>query len=176
MKRITIIGGGASGTLLAINLLKFTGSERVEVNIVDKRSRVGRGVAFGTDHEVHLLNVPAGKMSAFPDEPDHFYRWLIEKGNHDEVTSFVPRKYFADYITETLEDAKRNARPNVVLNIYDGEAISIVVRDGRAEIITAEGDNFYSDAVVLAFGNFLPPHPNVSDLSFAEAPKYFRDA
>ena len=176
MKRVTIIGGGASGTLLAINLLGYSGSERVEVNIVEKRSRVGRGVAFGTDHDVHLLNVPSGKMSAFPDDPGHFHQWLIAQGNEFEATSFVPRKYFADYLAATLESAAANARPNVALNIYDGEAVSMDANGARAEIVTAEGDNFYSDAVVLAFGNFLPPHPSVKDLAFTVQPKYFRDA
>ena len=38
MKRITIIGGGASGTLLAVNLLKKAGNERLEVNLVEKRT------------------------------------------------------------------------------------------------------------------------------------------
>jgi uncharacterized NAD(P)/FAD-binding protein YdhS len=37
------------------------------------------------------------------------------------------------------------------------------------------GDSVEADAVVLAFGNFLPPQPSVPDLSFASSEKYFRD-
>jgi uncharacterized NAD(P)/FAD-binding protein YdhS len=175
MKRITIIGGGASGTLLAINLLR-NGCGRMEINIVEKRTKIGRGVAFGTDHDSHLLNVPAGKMSAFPDEPEHFHRWLIGQGIDCAASSFVPRKYFADYLTATVDQYRANAGPGVVLNTIDGEALSIDVCDGRAEINTSEGDNIYAEAVVLAFGNFLPPHPSVPDLDFTSSPKYFRDA
>lgn len=40
MKRITIIGGGASGTLLAINLLDGAGDDRLEINLVEKRENV----------------------------------------------------------------------------------------------------------------------------------------
>ena len=76
MKRITIIGGGASGTLLALNLLRYEGDERLEINLVEKRQHIGRGVAFSTDEDAHLLNVPAGKMGAFPDDVEHFHRWL----------------------------------------------------------------------------------------------------
>ena len=176
MKRITIIGGGASGTLLAINLLKYDGSERIEINIVEKRERIGRGVAFGTDHDAHLLNVPAGKMSAFPDDPEHFHKWLLEQGINVASTSFVPRKHFADYLTANLEKARRNASAHVVLNVYDSEAMSIHIEGGRAVTNTAQGDTFYSEAVLLAFGNFLPPHPTVGDLAFTDAPKYFQDA
>ena len=32
----------------------------------------GRGIAYGTRDRAHLLNVPAGKMSAWPDRPDDF--------------------------------------------------------------------------------------------------------
>lgn len=64
MKRITIIGGGASGTLLAINLMKNAGDAEVEINLIERRKKVGRGVAFGTTRDSHLLNVPAGKMGA----------------------------------------------------------------------------------------------------------------
>lgn len=64
MKRITIIGGGASGTLLALNLLKYKGERRLEINLVEKRPHIGRGVAFSTQEDAHLLNVPAGKMGA----------------------------------------------------------------------------------------------------------------
>ncbi|HBE82874.1 MAG TPA: hypothetical protein DDW24_08855, partial [Blastocatellia bacterium] len=45
MKRITIIGGGASGTLLAINLLKAKYDGRLEINLVEKRAHLGGGVA-----------------------------------------------------------------------------------------------------------------------------------
>lgn len=67
MKRITVIGGGASGTLLAINLLRNAAGRPIEVNLVERQPKIGRGVAFGTVYDTHLLNVPAGRMGAFPD-------------------------------------------------------------------------------------------------------------
>ncbi|MFL6467071.1 MAG: FAD/NAD(P)-binding protein, partial [Pyrinomonadaceae bacterium] len=176
MKRITIIGGGASGTLLAINLLKYSGGERVEINLVEKRTTVGRGVAFGTEHDVHLLNVPAGKMGAFPDDVEHFHRWLGERGHDFEQDAFVPRKYFAEYLRAILEDALMQAVPNVVLNIFDSEALRLVTNESAGEVTLEDGSIIYSEAIVLAFGNFLPPHPNVPDLSFTGSDKYFQDA
>jgi uncharacterized NAD(P)/FAD-binding protein YdhS len=79
MKKITIIGSGATETLLAINLIKHAGSELIEINVVDKKERLGRGVAYSTAKDFHLLNVPANKMGAFPDDIEHFYKWLTEK-------------------------------------------------------------------------------------------------
>lgn len=175
MKRITIIGGGASGTLLAINLLKYDGERRMEINLVEKRSGIGRGVAFSTEHDVHLLNVPAAKMGAFPDDIEHFHKWLNENGHACEPSSFVPRKLFGQYLRENLEAGIKNKSQNVSLNIFDDEAVDIAFDDSKAQVILKSGDILYSEKVALAFGNFLPPHPSIEDQSFIESPKYFQD-
>lgn len=202
MRRITVIGGGASGTLLATNLLKYDGEERLEINLVEMRSKVGGGVVFSTDQDIHLLNVPAAKMGAFADDVEHFHRWLKENDYNYEPTSFVPRKIFGDYLRENLEDTIRNKSNNVTLNIFDDEAVDVVVdkkdEGGRmedevgtdfdpsafilppsgarkAQVILRSGDILYSEKVALAFGNFLPPHPSVEDKSFTSSPKYFQD-
>jgi uncharacterized NAD(P)/FAD-binding protein YdhS len=175
MKRITIIGGGASGTLLAVNLLNRAGDDRLEINLVEKREKVGRGVAFGTDHLVHLLNVPAGKMSGLADKPDHFHRWLLDNGYEYEPSAFVPRKLFSDYLRDSLEAAAKSASDRSTLNIFDSEAIDISPSHEKVEVELSDGTILSSEAVVLAFGNFLPPHPNVPSLEFTNASKYFHD-
>ena len=175
MKRITIIGGGASGTLLALNLLKYTGDRRLEVNLVEKRPHIGRGVAFSTQQDVHLLNVPAGKMGAPADDVEHFHRWLSEKGLDYSPTSFVPRRIFGEYLLESLEKSNDSKSPNVSLNIIDDEAVNIQIDEQKAQVHLASGDILYSEKVALAFGNFLPPHPSVADQAFVSSPKYFQD-
>ena len=175
MKRITIIGGGASGTLLAMNLLKHAGEARLEVNLVEKRDKVGSGVAYSTGEDVHVLNVPAGKMGAHADDVEHFHRWLIEKGHDHAPTAFVPRRIFGEYLRDCLDEANRSRGSNVTLNIFDDEAVDIVPHDGKAEVKLVCGDTIYSEHVAIAFGNFLPPHPTVEDQSFTESPKYYQD-
>ncbi len=69
VSHLVIVGGGFSGTLLAINLLRY-GTMRV--TLVERRpERLGKGVAFGSALPDHILNVRAGNMSAFPDQPGH---------------------------------------------------------------------------------------------------------
>ena len=75
---VAIAGGGASGTLLAAALVRRSASARVV--IIEPRARLGAGVAYSTDCTAHLLNVPAQGMTAFPDDPQHFVRWLRENG------------------------------------------------------------------------------------------------
>lgn len=117
MKRITIIGGGASGTLLAANLLRAAGERPLEVNMVEKNATIGRGVAYSTPDDIHLLNVPAAKMSAFPDEADHFLGWLERSGYHYGATAFVPRRIFGEYLNAVIHDARESKPDRVKLNI-----------------------------------------------------------
>ena len=174
MKRITIIGGGASGTLLAANLLRLSDDRLLEINIVEKNAAVGRGVAYSTQDDVHLLNVPAGRMGAYPDEVGHFLEWLRARRHEYEADDFVPRRLFGDYLRDTLQKAESDRQKNVRLNVFEDDAVDIEIEGGKAHVTLASGEHLYSESVVLAFGNFLPPHPSVKDLSFTSDPRYFR--
>ena len=73
--RVGVIGAGVSGVLTAIHLL-WRCRPQDRVYLVEKSAKLGPGVAYGTKHPLHLVNVRAENMSAFADEPDHFVRWL----------------------------------------------------------------------------------------------------
>ena len=75
---VVMVGGGFSGTLLAVQLLRR--APNLCLAVVDKGPMPGRGVAYGTQYSCHLLNVPACNMSALPDEPDHFLQWARANG------------------------------------------------------------------------------------------------
>ncbi len=169
-KTITIIGGGASGTLTAVDLLRNAAGP-LKIFLVEKRNACGKGVAYSTPDEAHLLNVPAGKMGAFPDDIGHFYKWLQKKGRDIDDHTFVPRRVFGQYLTELLETTKAAAAPGVELEVICDEAIDVE----NGVVTLASGRTIASDAVVLAFGNFLPPDPTAADNAYAGADKYFRD-
>lgn len=103
VRTVAILGAGASGCLSAVHLLRSARSAgvRLDIELWDPCERLGRGVAFGTTDPAHLLNVPAGGMSAFPDDPGHFVRWL---GGRASAEEFVPRMWFGDYVAAVLAD------------------------------------------------------------------------
>jgi len=73
--RVAIIGSGFSGSLLAVQLMRrFLPGGRVY--LIEKNAKFGGGLAYSTGNPNHLLNVRAGRMSAFADAPDHFANWL----------------------------------------------------------------------------------------------------
>lgn len=66
---VAIIGGGASGLLTAIQLLSQSRRGGPRVYLIEKQDTFGFGAAYSTNDPSHLLNVRAGNMSGFPDQP-----------------------------------------------------------------------------------------------------------
>lgn len=157
-RHIAIIGGGYSGTLQAINLLRY-GNDRV--TLIERTKRIARGAAYGTRHADHLLNVRAGKMSAFADAPNHFAAWLAERG-HGDAASFAERRLYGLYLEELLANAASEAGER--LRIVRDEAVSVASEAGGEIVRLASGGTISADAVILSVGN-LPP-----DLPRAVAP------
>src|ERR1700738_41068 len=103
---IAIIGGGVSGTLTAFHLVRQETPARVI--LIDPGPDFGLGLAYSTPSLRHLLNVPAGKISALPDQPDHFLNWL--RKNHDPAATgktFAPRAVFGRYIQSLLKSTSQ---------------------------------------------------------------------
>ncbi len=99
-----IIGGGAAGTLLAIRLLQAAPSgARIAMIEVGKP---GRGVAYGSDNPAHVLNVPAGGMSLFAERPNDFVDFLIARDGQADAAAFVPRRDYAAYLSQRLDEAR----------------------------------------------------------------------
>lgn len=159
---VAIIGAGFSGTLLAINLLRHDGPR---ATLIERGGAAGQGVAYGMAQPDHLLNVRAANMSAFPDRPDHFVRWLAERGDGQGGADFVPRATYGAYLRDLLASAQAAAPGR--LTIVAGEAVdcsggTVRLRDGRTVV---------ADVAVLAVGNLAPQVPPGLD-AVAGSPAY----
>src|ERR1700736_3543431 len=131
-KTIAIVGGGASGLLTAYHLVQQ--KVNATILVIDPRPELGLGLAYSTPSLQHLLNVPAGKISALPGEPDHFLDWL--HANHDSAalaTTFAPRAIFGRYLQSLLESANgvRHVQASVVDLWETGSGASLKLSDGR---------------------------------------------
>jgi hydroxyacylglutathione hydrolase len=147
-KTIAIIGGGVSGALTAYHLIRR--GAQAQVILIDPHTDLGLGLAYSTPSHRHLLNVPAGKISALPDQPNHFHDWLHK--NYDvSITEeeFAPRAVFGRYIQSLLETV-----PN--LDYSQTAVLECHVAGDQATLDLADGTKIVADAVVLATGNFDP--------------------
>lgn len=162
MTRVIIVGGGASGVLLALHLLRG-GQFRMLVKLVEQRAELGAGVAYSTTDPDHLLNVRASNMSAFPDDPEHFFRWLRTREPWDgrgvpDALSFAPRRLYRDYLASLLEPHFIEGR----LRLVRGEAVAMSEGESGVVVHLSDGSMRTADKVVLATGNEgprLPPAP-----------------
>lgn len=171
---IAIIGGGFSGSMVAAHLLSRATCP-LSVKLIERRPVVGQGVAFSTSLDCHLLNVPAGKMSAFADDPDHFLRWLQRQNEGIapvKADTFVPRKLYGQYLRTVLADAKASALSKVRLEILTDEAIAIKTDEESVDVCLSSGEILAVDRVVLAPGNFPASKPPVADSSFYQSRRY----
>lgn len=149
---VVIVGGGFAGTLQAINLLRHDGPR---ATLIERRARAGEGVAYGDADPSHVLNVRAASMSALPDEPDHFVRWLSKAGHEATERTFVPRKVYGTYLREMLTRAC-TSNPHRLTVVQD-DAVDIEFGDTSLSVRLASGALVDADIAVLAVGN-LPPH------------------
>lgn len=165
--RAAIIGAGASGTLLAAHWRGIAPPD-ARIALVEAGARAARGLAYGTPYGAHLLNVPAARMSAFTDDPEHFLRWLRERMPSASPGTFAPRALYGEYLAHVLEGGGSSAIVRVA-----GTAVGITRQDGHWIVHLHDSRTIRANAVVLALGN-LPPADPIRD-SDVGPPRYLRD-
>ncbi|MFT4124042.1 MAG: FAD/NAD(P)-binding protein, partial [Microbacteriaceae bacterium] len=106
---IVVIGGGAAGVLAVSALLAEPGLDtEAGIVVVEAEETIGPGLAYGRAAPHHLLNSPAGRMSADAADPDDLLRWAAAQGVALGPLDFAPRPLYGRYLAErfrTLQDA-----------------------------------------------------------------------
>jgi uncharacterized NAD(P)/FAD-binding protein YdhS len=150
MDSVAIVGGGCSGLLVAVQLWRrgFTGG----IVIIEPRAELGRGLAYSTRFDEHLLNVPAGKMSALPEEPGHFLHWLQARNWPGAAPGlFAPRRVYGEYLGELLQEYVRTGRHD--FRHVCAEVATVESRADGAHLKLSDGSTLDANRVVLALGN-----------------------
>ncbi len=169
---VAVIGGGFSGLLTAIHLLRQ--DPALVVRLVERAPRFGRGRAFQTHRPDHLLNVRASNMSAFPDQPDHFRGWLASQGEEGD-DAFVSRGRYGDYLQSLLREAVSDPTRAGRFLLEADEAVAIEPAAGRHRVTLGVGRSFEADAVVLAIGLLPPAPPAGANPEVLASPAYVAD-
>jgi uncharacterized NAD(P)/FAD-binding protein YdhS len=157
MPTIAIVGGGFCGSMTAAHLLRAARCP-LRITVIERRGATGEGVAYATRESAHVLNVPAGKMSAWPENPDDFLMWAQKRDKNVAPTDFLPREWYGDYIRDTLRSCAQNAFGRLSIEFDEVRRISRLP-EGGSMIHLARGASLRADAVVLAVGHCPPSDP-----------------
>lgn len=182
-RHIVIVGGGFSATATAIALLSQASADvPLRVTLIHARSgsglKPGPGLAYGFDDDNLLLNVPAGNMSLFVQEPDHFVRYCQSIDPAISPASFVARRLYGQYLQDTLAQT-RQAHPER-LAFQPGTVVALrALTDfsgsgpqsdhGRWQVVLADAEPLTADHVVLATGHHRPVLPRALALQMKDA-------
>ncbi|UOK40819.1 FAD/NAD(P)-binding protein [Pseudomonas palleroniana] len=158
---VLIVGGGLSGTMLAVQLLRLPGQRQIRV--IEPRAELGRGEAYSAVELGHTLNGNAARMSVDPDNPDDLTEWLtdyIGAGGWPESAEqavpiselFPPRGIFGVYAQQRLAEAK--ARSASTVEHVRAEVVDLQVEDASTVVTLDDGRQLRGAFAVLATGMF----------------------
>lgn len=147
MKTIAIIGGGFSGAMTAVHLMR-NANFPLKIILIEK-DEVARGVAFAKADECFLLNVRADQMGAFPEEPEHFYKWLLQNKITANPQDFISRNLYGDYVDSIFKQELKQSK-FAHLEIIKNKAIDIDIL--KKEIVFETHHPLRADQIILANG------------------------
>lgn len=152
---VLIIGGGASGVLMAAHLL--SGGDRLRVTIVETANLLGCGLAYSTRDPDHLLNTRVHNMSAFPDDPHHFLHWLQTRPEGRGITDqcFVSRATYGAYLSDLLTPWTQGPQARRLTCLRE---TCETLRETETGILAqlGNGQTVAADLGILATGHVLP--------------------
>ena len=155
---VAIIGGGASGAIAATQLIRHA-TRALKIVFVEPRANLGSGIAYSTEFDSHLLNVPAGNMGALPDDPDHFLRWMrTNVAKNFDRHSFARRSRYGRYLRETLAEAVR-AGQQISLDHYRSLATRVEIHRCGARVWMENDLRISADRVILGLGHLPQENP-----------------
>jgi uncharacterized NAD(P)/FAD-binding protein YdhS len=167
---IAIAGGGASGLLLAGELIRAG----AVVTVVEPREQLGTGIAYSTACPLHLLNAPASNMSGLHDDPAHFVDWLAAQGEGASAGRFAERLLYGRYLRSMAEELRRSAGER--LRHVRSMVNDANVTDDAVVVACANGETITADAFVVAVGNAEPASwPRIEPGTLATQ-RYFHSA
>jgi len=155
---VAIIGGGFSGTVAAIRLLSSPQRGGPSLPFGSKIAliepgRAGEGLAYRAGPDSWRLNVPAERMSAFPERPDDFLAFALARNPLVSGGDFLPRSWYGDYLSDRLENARRRSPRWLSFERVRARATAIDVARSSARIWLTDGAVVEADRVLLALGN-----------------------
>ncbi|WP_372674547.1 FAD/NAD(P)-binding protein [Aquicoccus sp.] len=182
MRKIAIIGGGFTGTAVAIRLCASVPAQ-LSITVVEPREELGGGLAYGGDDPDHRVNGTHELLVLFPDDIGHFARWYEAAGasagdpeaRAESGVRYVRRSDVRRYMNDTLQTTlAANAHGSTVRHVRD-RAVGARRVDHGVQIALASGRTLEPDLTILAFGGQRPSPPGAVTTDARSHPGYVGD-
>ncbi|MHA7848499.1 FAD/NAD(P)-binding protein [Serratia sp. D1N4] len=159
---VVVIGGGFSGTALAIHLARLA-TGPLNITLVEPRPVPGQGVAYSTTEPSHRINVPASRMQLSGAEQGDFERWYCEQEAYYQDPAalsadgalYPRRELFGRYVAWHFSQAA--LQDGITLRHLQDRAVAIA----SGQVLTASGEHLKADVVVLAVSHPPPALPGL---------------
>lgn len=151
--RVAIVGGGAAGALLALQLA----ARGVPSRVIDRNGAFARGVAYSARAPWHRLNVPIEKMGGWStDESDKAFKTWYEQQNgpleKELAARYVPRSAYGIWLQGELETVAASG----LIELWRHEVTAVAPGTESVRIACAVRHVFSSPLAVFCFGNHPP--------------------
>ncbi len=159
MRRVVIVGGGFSGSAVAVQLVRRS-PVALDITVIEPRARIGGGLAYGSDEPDHRLNGQPGMHSVDPTDLGMFARWCEESGAFAadpgarlaDGTSFMRRATFRAFLEDTVRRHAAWPTGSSIRHLQDS-AVDVAPDALGMTVLTADGSAVACDLVVLACGH-----------------------
>ena len=169
---IAIIGCGASGVATLASLIeciKNSNYQKYKINIFEKSSNFGSGLAYQYDSDDLLMNMVSSTTSIFENRETDFWEWVVDRGHgigSGQVMpgsgvspdGYISRQLFGLYLKDRLHDAISEAKKmNVSVELVNHEVIDIKHRNQHFQVVDCAENVNQFDYAILCTGN-IDPH------------------
>lgn len=157
---VAIIGCGFAGSMVLVHLVEKL-PRGSSIAVFDDSNALATGPAYETKHIEHLLNVRAGRMGAYADQPEHFWQWCETASGAEarrelgvsatiEKESFVPRALYGAYLRDIYRNVQKMAAQTGIAIVHYRQRI--VRLESGGVLHTQAGEVIRAMRVVCASG------------------------
>ncbi|MGG7517698.1 FAD/NAD(P)-binding protein [Allorhizobium undicola] len=159
---IAVIGGGFTGAAFALHFRQRHGQD-ARIVVFEPRTALGAGLAYATQDPAHRVNVPAGRMTLYPQDKESFLRFVLTHAEDDpglwaaNGEPYPRRSLFGAYVRAQLQ-------PLLTAGLLEHRQSRVmdVARDGESWVLRdSQGFILHADSVVIAATHPAPGLPAI---------------
>lgn len=125
--------------------------------LFERSPTFGTGAAYGSHAYPYLLNVPAGRMSAVTEDPDHLLDYARHRLAEVHADSYLTRAFYGEYLQHYLAQSEAAAPAHIQLERVRCEVTALHPLDLKGSVVVrAQGRQRPADQVVVAWGDPAP--------------------